>query len=218
MHVTTGERSSSEQASSLLATISNARPSLMTSLAKASSRLETPAPLSLTSSALTSSTTTAAMRLRRIQPAVSTRWMSRPSHASRPCTASLPVTEEQESKCEEEAADHIGEAHDGQLHTSLLAFFILLGLLLVEALMLIQERLQGGVPVSAEMAMGSPKPKRVASVKAASTPASHPLALGFNLDSVGLDMLENGILMKSWAKKLYQVGYGTLERVIFIAV
>ncbi len=34
------------------------------------------------------------------------------------------------------------------------------------------------LPVSAEMAMGSPKPKRVASVKAASTPAPHPFALG----------------------------------------
>jgi len=35
---------------------------------------------------------------------------------------------------------------------------------------------------------------------------------------VGLDMLENGIQMKSWAKKLYHMGYGTLKRVIFIAV
>ena len=43
---------------------------------------------------------------------------------------------------------HIGEAHDGQLHSSLLAFFIFLDLLLVEALMLIQDRLQGCVKLS----------------------------------------------------------------------
>lgn len=58
------------------------------------------------------------------------------------------VAEEQNSKSEKEAADHIREAHDGQLHSSLLAFFILLGLLLVEALMLIQDRLQGCIQLS----------------------------------------------------------------------
>ncbi len=58
------------------------------------------------------------------------------------------MAEEQESKCEKEEGYHIGEAHDGQLHSSLLAFFILLGLLLVEAFMLIQDWLQGCVKLS----------------------------------------------------------------------